>query len=75
MSEELGKRDIDFIRRRTERRGIIILDMPRPGLSSLPYDDDRNNLAYVQDDLDAVHEAGLGSGMHICYERHLSRNR
>ncbi len=75
MNEELGKRDGDFIKRRTERRGIIILNTPRPGLSSLPFDDDYQNRAYIQDDIDAISEAGLGYGMHIYYERHLSRNR
>lgn len=75
MQNELVKRDIEFIRRSTERRGIIVLEGPHPEISSLRLDEDYQNRTYVQDDIDAAREAGIGAGMHICYERHLSRGK
>jgi len=45
------------------------------GKSSLPLDDDVDNMAYTLDDMAAREETAIGAGMHICYERHLSRGR
>jgi hypothetical protein len=74
MSTEFSRKDNEKILRLT-----TTMAMPFSGrytsLSSMPLDDDYDNRAYVQDDIDAREETGIGAGMHICYERHLSRKR
>ena len=74
MQSELSINDKDKIYRLTTRSAMPFQRRPY-GMCSLPLDDDYNNAAYVQDDMDAREETSIGAGMHILYERHLSRGK
>ncbi|MEI7719103.1 MAG: hypothetical protein WCI72_04500 [archaeon] len=74
MQTELSRKDKDKIYRLTNRSAMPFQGR-YIGKSSLPLDDDVGNMAYTLDDMAAREETAIGAGMHICYERHLSRGR
>jgi len=69
---KLGRNDREAIRDITTRTEMPFLGA-QVHASSLHLDEDPSNLHYHLDDSQAARETGIGAGMHIAYERHLSR--